>query len=52
MYGGKNNYQIIEMRLGEKLHEIMIPKEESMNCIEFKDYFHNTSIILCGMQKI
>ena len=36
---GKNNYHIIGMRPGEKLHEIMIPKEESISCIEFKDYF-------------
>ncbi len=36
---GKNNYKIVGIRPGEKLHEVMIPKEESLNCIEMKDYY-------------
>ena len=36
---GKDNYHIIGIRPGEKLHEVMLPKEESANCIELKDYF-------------
>ena len=36
---GKNNFNIIGMRPGEKLHEIMIPYEESINCIDMKKYF-------------
>ncbi len=32
-------YDIIGIRPGEKLHEVMIPKEESLNCIEMKDYY-------------
>ncbi len=35
----KNGYEIIGMRPGEKLHEVMIPKEESLNCIEMKGYY-------------
>ena len=33
------DYKIIGIRPGEKLHEIMIPKEESLNCIEMKDFY-------------
>lgn len=36
---GENNYKIIGIRPGEKLHEVMIPKEESLNCIDMKDYY-------------
>ena len=36
---GKGNFDIIGTRPGEKLHEIMIPKEESLNCIELKDFY-------------
>jgi UDP-N-acetylglucosamine 4,6-dehydratase/5-epimerase len=32
-------YEIIGIRPGEKLHEIMIPEEESLNCIDMGDYF-------------
>jgi len=31
---GKNSYKIIGIGAGEKLHEVMIPKEEARNCIE------------------
>ena len=31
--------KIIGIRPGEKLHEIMIPQEESRNCIEMKDKY-------------
>ena len=30
----KNAYEIVGIRAGEKLHEVMIPKEEARNCIE------------------
>ena len=30
----KNQYEIIGIRPGEKLHEVMIPKEEARNCID------------------
>tara|TARA_A100001011_G_scaffold400668_1_gene517395 strand:+ start:11183 stop:12190 length:1008 start_codon:yes stop_codon:yes gene_type:complete len=33
------NYDLIGIRPGEKLHEVMIPKEESLNCIEMKDFY-------------
>ncbi len=36
---GKNLYDIIGIRAGEKLHEVMIPIEEARNCIELKDKF-------------
>ncbi len=36
---GKGNYNIIGLRPGEKLHEVMIPKEESTNCIELDTYY-------------
>ncbi len=36
---GKGNYNIIGLRPGEKIHEVMIPKEESLNCIDMKDYY-------------
>ncbi len=36
---GKNNYEIVGIRPGEKLHEIMIPKEEARNCIELKSKY-------------
>ena len=31
--------KIIGIRPGEKLHEIMCPKEEAWNIIEFKDFY-------------
>ena len=33
------DYTLIGIRPGEKLHEVMIPREESLNCIEMKDYY-------------
>ena len=36
---GKNNYYEIGIRPGEKLHEVMIPTEESLNCIDLGDYY-------------
>ena len=30
----KNQYDIVGIRPGEKLHEVMIPKEEARNCIQ------------------
>ena len=33
------DFKLIGIRPGEKLHEVMIPKEESLNCIEMKDYY-------------
>ena len=36
---GKGAYEIIGIRAGEKLHEVMIPKEESRNCIELDDKY-------------
>ena len=36
---GRNNYDIIGVRPGEKLHEVMIPREESLNCIELDKYY-------------
>ena len=36
---GENNYTVIGIRPGEKLHEVMIPREESLNCIDMKDYY-------------
>ena len=32
-------YKLIGIRPGEKLHEVMIPTEESLNCIEMKNFF-------------
>lgn len=36
---GENNYKIIGIRPGEKLHEVMIPMEESLNCIDMNSYY-------------
>ncbi len=36
---GKGQYEIIGIRPGEKLHEVMIPTEESLNCIDMKGYY-------------
>lgn len=36
---GEDNYDLIGIRPGEKLHEVMIPKEESLNCIDMQDYY-------------
>ena len=36
---GKGNYFITGIRPGEKLHEIMIPKEEARLCVDMQDYY-------------
>ena len=36
---GKGKYEEVGIRPGEKLHEIMIPKEESLNCIDMDDHY-------------
>ena len=36
---GENNYEIVGIRPGEKLHEVMIPTEESLNCIDMEKYY-------------
>ena len=33
------DFKLIGIRPGEKLHEVMIPKEESLNCVEMKDRY-------------
>ena len=35
----KNQYDIIGIRPGEKLHEVMIPKEEARNCIDIANKY-------------
>lgn len=32
-------HEIVGIRPGEKLHELLIPKDEAVNALEFKDYF-------------
>ena len=34
-----DDFKLIGIRPGEKLHEVMIPKEESLNCLEMKKYY-------------
>ena len=36
---GQGNYEEVGIRPGEKLHEVMIPREESLNCIDMKDHY-------------
>ena len=36
---GEGQYEEIGIRPGEKLHEVMIPREESLNCIDMQDYY-------------
>jgi UDP-N-acetylglucosamine 4,6-dehydratase/5-epimerase len=36
---GKKSYEIVGIGAGEKLHEVMIPKEEARNCIEVQDQY-------------
>jgi len=36
---GEKNYTVVGIRPGEKLHEVMIPREESLNCIDMQDYY-------------
>ena len=45
-------YQLIGIRPGEKLHEVMIPKEESLNCIEMKDFILYNQCLVGGIEKI
>lgn len=33
------NFKFIGIRPGEKLHETLIPIEDSINCLEFKNYY-------------
>lgn len=33
------NFKVIGIRPGEKLHEVMIPWEESRNCVDMGDYY-------------
>ena len=35
----KNAYEVIGIRPGEKLHEVMIPREEARNCIEVNNKY-------------
>ena len=36
---GEGQYDEVGIRPGEKLHEVMIPKEESLNCIDMNKYY-------------
>ncbi len=36
---GKDNYYLTGVRPGEKLHEVMIPEEESRLCIDMEKYY-------------
>ncbi len=36
---GEGNYYLTGIRPGEKLHEVMIPKEEARLCVDMKDYY-------------
>ncbi len=36
---GEGKYEEVGIRPGEKLHEVMIPREESLNCIDMSDYY-------------
>lgn len=36
---GEGQYKEVGIRPGEKLHEVMIPREESLNCIDMDDYY-------------
>ncbi len=38
-FGEKCSYKVIGLRPGEKQHEVMIPLEESRNCIDMKDHY-------------
>ena len=38
-FTGGDHYDLIGIRPGEKLHEVMIPKEESLNCLEMKNFY-------------
>ena len=36
---GEGQYEEVGIRPGEKLHETMIPREESLNCIDMDNYY-------------
>ncbi len=36
---GEKQYKVVGIRPGEKLHEVMVPREESLNCIDMKEYY-------------
>ncbi|MDB9971269.1 UDP-N-acetylglucosamine 4,6-dehydratase (inverting) [Alphaproteobacteria bacterium] len=38
-FGENYSYKVIGLRAGEKQHEVMIPFEESRNCIDMKDHY-------------
>ena len=38
-FGEEYKYKVIGLRPGEKIHEVMIPQEESRNSIDMKDYY-------------
>ena len=43
---GKREFDLVGVRPGEKLHEIMVPEEMSRHCIEFPDHYVITPAIL------
>ena len=42
---GTREHELIGIRPGEKLHEIMVPEEMSHHCVEFEDHFVITPAI-------
>ena len=38
-FGEEYKYKVIGLRAGEKIHEVMIPQEESRNSIDMKDHY-------------
>ena len=38
-FGEEYKYKVIGLRPGEKIHEVMIPQEESRNSIDMKDHY-------------
>lgn len=43
---GKREFELVGIRPGEKLHEIMVPEEMAHHCIEFPDHFVITPAIV------
>ncbi|MFW8590240.1 UDP-N-acetylglucosamine 4,6-dehydratase (inverting) [Glaciecola sp. 2405UD65-10] len=43
---GKKDYELIGIRPGEKLHEVMVPEEMAHHSIEFEDHFVITPAIV------
>ena len=39
LLGEKLDYEVTGIRPGEKLHEVMIPEEETRNCIDMGNYY-------------